>query len=97
MPPQSLLDTDPVSPLPPRPSSPILLPLDPPRKPVFGIDLDQLFERDGSAVPMIVNQCIQAVDLYGLEVDGVYSKPGAQSQVNKLRDMFDTGMFEIIK
>lgn len=84
---------DPVS----RLWSPISLPLDPLRKPVFGLNLEQLFERDGSAIPMIVYQCIQAVDLFGIDLEDIYGKPGAQSTVNKLRDMFDTGMSRIIK
>lgn len=63
----------------------------PPVKPVFGMTLDQLFERDGSAVPMIVYQCIQAVDLYGLEVEGIYRLSGTASHVTKIRAMFDNG------
>ena len=63
----------------------------PPLKPVFGLGLDQLFERDGSAVPMVVYQCIQAVDLFGLEVEGVYRLSGTASHVNKLKAMFDNG------
>lgn len=63
----------------------------PPLKPVFGVGLDQLFERDGSAVPMVVYQCIQAVDLFGLEVEGIYRLSGTASHVNKLKAMFDNG------
>jgi len=62
-----------------------------PLKPVFGMTLDQLFERDGSAVPMIVYQCIQAVNLFGLEVEGIYRLSGTASHVNKLKSMFDNG------
>jgi hypothetical protein len=60
-------------------------------KPVFGLSLEQLFERDGSAVPMVVYQCIQAVDLFGLEVEGIYRLSGTQSHVNKIKAMFDNG------
>lgn len=63
----------------------------PPLKPVFGLSLEQLFERDGSAVPMVVYQCIQAVDLFGLEVEGVYRLSGTTSHVNKIKAMFDNG------
>jgi hypothetical protein len=65
----------------------------PPLKPVFGMTLEQLFERDGSAVPMVVYQCIQAVDLYGLEVEGIYRLSGTSSHVNKIKAMFDNGKF----
>jgi hypothetical protein len=96
LPPHSLFDTDPVSPLSVTSSSSILLSLDRPRKPVFGLDLDMLFERDGTAVPLIVYQCIVAVDLFGIDSKDIYRHSGTQSNVNKMRDMFDTGMSGII-
>ncbi|KIN07675.1 hypothetical protein OIDMADRAFT_186489 [Oidiodendron maius Zn] len=61
----------------------------PPLKPVFGVSLDELFERDSSAVPMVVYQCIQAVDLFGLEVEGIYRLSGTASHITKLKAMFD--------
>jgi len=82
---QSLLATEPVSPL-----------RDPPRKPVFGLDLDELFERDSSAVPLIVYQCIVAVDLFGIDSKDIYRHSGTPSNVDKMRAMFDTGMSGII-
>jgi hypothetical protein len=63
----------------------------PPLKPVFGLSLDQLFERDGSAVPMVVYQCIQAVDLFGLEVEGIYRINGTASHITKIKALFDNG------
>lgn len=67
----------------------------PPRmaKPVFGVSLQRLYDRDALAVPMVVYQCIQAVDLFGLGVEGIYRVSGSQPHVNKLKGMFDTGMF----
>lgn len=60
-------------------------------KQVFGLSLSQLYERDGLAVPMVVYQCIQAVDLYGLAVEGIYRLSGSTTHVQKLKSMFDTG------
>ncbi|CAK1358962.1 putative Rho-GTPase-activating protein 7 [Cercospora beticola] len=57
---------------------------------VFGVSLEDLFARDQSAVPIIVFQCIQAVDLFGLDVEGIYRQNGNIGQVNRLRHMFDT-------
>ena len=65
----------------------------PPVRPVFGISLEELFRRDGTAVPMVVYQCIQAVELFGLEVEGIYRMSGNSNHVNKLRSMFDHGTF----
>ncbi|RSL38281.1 hypothetical protein CEP53_015002 [Fusarium sp. AF-6] len=61
-------------------------------KPMFGLPLSRLYERDGLAVPMVVYQCIQAVDLYGLNVEGIYRQSGSMAHIQKLKNMFDTGM-----
>jgi hypothetical protein len=66
----------------------------PPLRPVFGLSLEQLFERDQSAVPMVVYQCIQAVDLFGLEVEGIYRLSGTASHITKIKAMFDNGKLE---
>lgn len=63
----------------------------PPLKPVFGVDLEQLFQRDGSPIPMVVYQCIQAVDLFGLEVEGIYRVSGTAAHVNKIKAIFNNG------
>ncbi|RYP24237.1 hypothetical protein DL765_000732 [Monosporascus sp. GIB2] len=62
----------------------------PRNKQVFGIPLMRLYERDSLAVPMVVYQCIQAVDLYGLAVEGIYRLSGSATHVNKLKNLFDT-------
>ena len=64
----------------------------PPVKPVFGLSLEELFRRDGTAVPMVVYQCIQAVELFGLEVEGIYRMSGNANHINKLRSIFDHGI-----
>ncbi|KAL2263414.1 hypothetical protein VTK26DRAFT_6875 [Humicola hyalothermophila] len=61
-----------------------------PSRPVFGVALSKLYERDGLAVPMVVYQCIQAVDLFGLTVEGIYRLSGSVPHVNKLKNLFDT-------
>lgn len=61
----------------------------PPLKPVFGVSLEDLYTRDGSAVPLVVYQCMLAVDTFGLDVEGIYRISGTTSHVNQLRQMFD--------
>ncbi|KAI1335327.1 hypothetical protein F5Y15DRAFT_251528 [Xylariaceae sp. FL0016] len=58
-------------------------------KQVFGVSLARLYERDQFAVPMVMHQCIQAVDLYGLAVEGIYRLSGSTTHVNKLKNLFD--------
>ena len=65
-------------------------------RPVFGVSLDDLLRRDGSAIPLVVYQCLQAVDLFGLDVEGIYRLSGSAAHVSKLRAVFDNGRLESI-
>lgn len=67
----------------------------PPMNPVFGITLENLFSRDCSPVPMVVYQCIQAVDLYGLEVEGIYRIPGTSSHIQQMKALFDSDASQV--
>ncbi|RAR00703.1 RhoGAP-domain-containing protein [Stemphylium lycopersici] len=67
----------------------------PPVAPVFGVTLEDLFRRDGSPVPMVVYQCIQAVDLYGLEVEGIYRIPGTSSHIQQMKALFDSDASQV--
>ncbi|KAL9101590.1 MAG: hypothetical protein Q9163_003167 [Psora crenata] len=60
-----------------------------PSRPSFGVSLEDLLKRDGSAIPLVVYQCIQAVDLFGLEVEGIYRLSGSSVHVGRLKAMFD--------
>lgn len=64
-----------------------------PVNPIFGVTLEELFRRDGSPVPLVVYQCIQAVDLFGLEVEGIYRIPGTSSHIQAMKALFDSGMY----
>ena len=61
----------------------------PPTRPVFGLSLDDLFRRDQSPVPLVIYQCIQAVDLFGLDHEGIYRVSGNTTQVQELKSQFD--------
>lgn len=63
----------------------------PPSKPVFGVSLGRLYERDGFAVPTLVLKCMQTVVHFGLEVEGIYRVPGNKPHVDKLKSMADAG------
>ncbi|KAF8470135.1 Rho GTPase activation protein [Kalaharituber pfeilii] len=64
-------------------------------KPVFGVTLDTLLERDGSVVPIIVHQCITAVDLYGLNIEGIYRIPGTKPHIDRLKSIFDNDSSQV--
>ncbi|KAL7894502.1 hypothetical protein HDV63DRAFT_408249 [Trichoderma sp. SZMC 28014] len=90
-PPQLGLPYQPPGPsAPPAYSGPPALNTSAGSKPVFGVHLGRLYERDGLAVPMVVYQCIQAVDLFGLGVEGIYRQSGSMNHINRLKSMFDS-------
>jgi len=62
---------------------------------VFGQTLDDLFNRDQSPVPLVVYQCIQAVDLFGLDHEGIYRISGNAHQVQELKTQFDQNAFSV--
>lgn len=63
----------------------------PPLKPVFGVSLDELYARDGTAVPFLVYQCIQAVELFGLDMEGIYRLSGSANHISHMKALFDNG------
>jgi hypothetical protein len=75
------------------PSRRAAAPTGPPVNPVFNVSLDALYSREGSAVPIIVMQCIQAVELFGLNVEGIYRTSGSANHMMELRQQFDHGTY----
>ncbi|KAF9888418.1 hypothetical protein FE257_008696 [Aspergillus nanangensis] len=67
----------------------------PPLKPVFGVSLDDLYARDGTAVPMIVYQCFQAVELFGLDMEGIYRLSGSANHISQLKSLFDNDSSQV--
>lgn len=63
----------------------------PPLKPVFGVTLEDLYVRDGTAVPLLVYQCFQAIELFGLDLEGIYRLSGSANHINHLKALFDNG------
>lgn len=63
----------------------------PAARPVFGQSLDDLLQRDGIAVPLVVTQCIAAVSMFGLDIEGIYRVSGSTNHLNGLKQLFDHG------
>lgn len=59
--------------------------------PVFGTDLVEYLQKTGYDVPIILKKCVEVIERYGI-VTGVYRQCGIQSNVQKLRNAFDTGL-----
>ncbi|BAE63354.1 Rho GTPase activator (Rgd1) [Aspergillus flavus] len=67
----------------------------PPLKPVFGVSLEDLYLRDGTAVPMIVYQCFQAIELFGLDMEGIYRLSGSANHINQMKQIFDNDSSQV--
>ncbi|KAG0154391.1 hypothetical protein PDIDSM_1771 [Penicillium digitatum] len=67
----------------------------PPLRPVFGVSLNDLYARDGTAVPFIVYQCFQAVELFGLDVEGIYRLSGSANHISHMKALFDNDSSQV--
>jgi hypothetical protein len=57
---------------------------------MFCLSLAALYERDNNPIPLVVNQCIQAVELFGLSVEGIYRQSGSMNHINSMKVLFDS-------
>nr|XP_042714472.1 rho GTPase-activating protein 12 isoform X9 [Chrysemys picta bellii] len=60
---------------------------------VFGSSLTSLCQRENSSVPKFVKLCIEHVEEYGLDVDGLYRVSGNLAVIQKLRFAVNHGKF----
>ncbi|CAG9537784.1 unnamed protein product [Cercopithifilaria johnstoni] len=57
---------------------------------VFGTDLVEYLQKTGEDVPLILKKCVEVIEKHGI-VTGVYRQCGIQSNIQKLRNGFDSG------
>lgn len=58
--------------------------------PVYGTSLEDLLDQEEGTVPRVVYQCVQAIDNFGLEVEGIYRTNGNSVQMQEIKREFDT-------
>ncbi|KAL3480278.1 Chimaerin and related Rho GTPase activating protein [Aspergillus californicus] len=56
---------------------------------LFGTDLEQRMEHEKSIIPGVITRCIQEVELRGMDMEGIYRKSGASSQIQIIREGFE--------
>ncbi|KAI3654269.1 hypothetical protein MP228_000988 [Amoeboaphelidium protococcarum] len=61
----------------------------------FGVDLEYLVERDGVDVPVVLEQCFQAVESYGLNASGLYRLNPSATKLQKLKRQFDNNAMSV--
>ncbi|XP_024938493.1 ralA-binding protein 1 isoform X3 [Cephus cinctus] len=62
-------------------------------QPIFGVSLHLAVERsrchDGVELPLVVRDCIDYVEEYGMNVEGLYKVPGVKSKVQSLKKFYN--------
>lgn len=59
------------------------------RLPTFGVPLGDQMIRDQVEVPKIVVKCCEAVERYGIELQGIYRIPGTMTKIQELKRRAD--------
>ena len=57
--------------------------------PIFGVDLEALYQRDGVYVPRVVQHCIAVAERVGRQTSKVYDAEANQDDIKYLKDRFD--------
>ncbi|TKY89996.1 hypothetical protein EX895_001294 [Sporisorium graminicola] len=58
---------------------------------MFGRLLTEQAAHEGRDVPLIVDKCIQAVEAFGMDYEGIYRKSGGTSQLKVITQLFERG------
>lgn len=58
---------------------------------MFGSDLSERVQIENRSIPLIVDECIKAVEARGLEYEGIYRKSGGAAQMRAIQLAFDQG------
>lgn len=58
---------------------------------MFGRSLAEQAAHEGRDVPLIVEKCIQAVEAFGMDYEGIYRKSGGTSQLKVITQLFERG------
>ncbi|KAK9462066.1 uncharacterized protein V1516DRAFT_621743 [Lipomyces oligophaga] len=64
---------------------------------LFGYDLSRRAELEERDVPLIVTKCIEEVERYGMEFEGIYRKSGIKSQMTVIQKLFERNLEEFNK
>ncbi|KAI8640782.1 hypothetical protein BD408DRAFT_419236 [Parasitella parasitica] len=58
---------------------------------LFGSDLGERSRYEDRPIPLIIEQCIQAVETRGMDYEGIYRKSGGAAQMRLIHQSFDSG------
>lgn len=60
-------------------------------QPTFGVSIEELIKFAGiDNVPLVVKRCIDVIETYGLDIEGIYRTSGNKATVQQLKDSIDS-------
>ncbi|KAH8553365.1 hypothetical protein BGW37DRAFT_422657 [Umbelopsis sp. PMI_123] len=59
---------------------------------LFGNDLTKQVEAESRTIPLLVERCIAAVELRGMDYEGIYRKSGGAAQMRSIQLSFEQGL-----
>lgn len=60
-------------------------------QPTFGVSIEEVIQFAGiDNVPLVVKRCIDVIENYGLNIEGIYRTSGNKASVQKLKDSIDS-------
>lgn len=59
---------------------------------MFGADLAGQVALEGRSIPLIVEKCIEAVEVRAMDMEGIYRKSGGAAQMRAIQVAFDQGV-----
>jgi len=63
-----------------------------PQQPMyFGVDLGYQMARDGVDIPKVLEKCAEVIEMYGLDITGLYRLSGTTSRIQRLKAKFEKG------
>lgn len=67
------------------------LPSESEHRSLFGTDLSEQAHYEDRSIPLIIEQCIRAVEKRGMDYEGIYRKSGGAAQMRLVHQSFDMG------
>ncbi|KAI9483983.1 MAG: hypothetical protein EXX96DRAFT_560379 [Benjaminiella poitrasii] len=60
-------------------------------RPMFGNDLIKQIQAEKGKIPLIVEKCVESVELRGMDYEGIYRKSGGVGQMRQIQQAFEKG------
>lgn len=57
----------------------------------FGVELGEQMDRDNVDIPKVLQKCVETIETYGMDSQGLYRLSGTTSRIQRLRAKMEKG------